>query len=278
MSGPRSTVGAEIRIETFGVRILVRVGTRSLAARVRSRLPASSRAAAFRRPDASYHVAVRRSRLPRGQGASPIGDLFRGGRPLLTGVPPEALLDALESDLELFVAERARRVVFIHAGAVGWRGRAILLPGSSGSGKTTLVAAFVRAGAVYLSDEYAVLDAHGRVHPFSRRPKIRDADGASRRVPVRAIGGRVNRRPLRPGHMLALVYRTGSARRLDALSPAQAAIALLQHTVAARARPRAALTALARVARTVSAWRGERGEAEAFAAAFLSGRLTGLGG
>src|SRR5579864_2048966 len=72
------------------------------------------------------------------------------------------VLDAFERDLRMFVAEFARRRVFIHAGAVGWQGRAILLPGQSFTGKTSLVAALVRAGAGYYSDEFAVVDLQGR--------------------------------------------------------------------------------------------------------------------
>src|SRR5947207_9537482 len=60
----------------------------------------------------------------------------------------EALL-LLESDLQLYVAERARGRVFVHAGVVGWNGRAIVIPGRSMSGKSKLVAALMRAGATY---------------------------------------------------------------------------------------------------------------------------------
>jgi len=268
MRRPRAAAGAEIRIEVFGVRILVRVQPNSLAARVRSRLPRRPSLPETQRPDASYRVAVRRT--PAG---SQIGTLSRGGRILTVGADPETLLDALQSDLEWLVAERARRVVFIHAGAVGWHGKAILLPGRSGSGKTTLVAALVRAGGVYLSDEYAVIDADGWVHPFPRKLGIRGKDGGSERVSARALGGRIGHRPLRPGQMLALDYRPGSPWRLHALSPGQAAMVLLEHAVAARARPRATLAALARAVGDVSAWRGERGEADTFAAALLGGHL-----
>jgi hypothetical protein len=66
------------------------------------------------------------------------------------------------------VAENARRWIFVHAGVVAWRGQAIVIPGATQSGKTSLVAALVRAGAEYFSDEYAVFDARGRVHPLPR--------------------------------------------------------------------------------------------------------------
>ena len=74
------------------------------------------------------------------------------------------------------VANYAPDRVFVHAGVVAWRGRALVLPGTSFAGKTTLVAELVRAGAIYYSDEYAVLDEQGRVHPYSAR----SADASSR--------------------------------------------------------------------------------------------------
>src|SRR5262245_45175907 len=57
----------------------------------------------------------------------------------------DAALDALESDARLFVAEHTRRRVFVHAGAVGWRGRAIVVAGASHTGKSRLVEALVAA-------------------------------------------------------------------------------------------------------------------------------------
>jgi uridine kinase len=41
----------------------------------------------------------------------------------------------------------------------------IAIPGRSFSGKTSLVTALVRAGAVYYSDEFAVIDRDGLVRP-----------------------------------------------------------------------------------------------------------------
>ena len=76
----------------------------------------------------------------------------------------DLILDTLESDLQLHVAEQARRRLFVHAGVVGWKGRAIVIPGRSFTGKTTLVAELVRAGASYYSDEYALIDSRGKIH------------------------------------------------------------------------------------------------------------------
>src|SRR4051794_20574153 len=65
-----------------------------------------------------------------------------------------------------------------------------VIPRVSHSGKTTLVAALVRAGATYYSDEYAVFDAQGSVHPYARPLGIRDGNGdRPRRCPVQELGG-----------------------------------------------------------------------------------------
>src|SRR6185503_15266327 len=104
----------------------------------------------------------------------------------------EDVLNALESHVQLTVAEFAPRRIFVHAGVVGWKDRAILIPGVSHSGKTTLVDLLIRAGATYYSDEYAVLDARGRVHPFPRALGIRFPNsGESRKVRAEEIGAEV---------------------------------------------------------------------------------------
>ena len=56
---------------------------------------------------------------------------------------------ALAAHAEFFVAERAPDHLFVHAGVVGWEGRAIVMPGASFAGKTTLVQAWLEAGATY---------------------------------------------------------------------------------------------------------------------------------
>lgn len=173
-------------------------------------------------------------------------------------------LDALESDLKLYVAEGARRRVFVHAGVVGWRGAAILLPGRSFAGKTTLVAALVRAGADYYSDEYAVLDGRGLVHPYTRPLSLRreGEPGARERVRASALGGREGARPLEVGLLVFSRYEPGARWRPRALSPGRGVLELLSHTVSARRRPERALAALGLAARGARALKGARGEAE----------------
>jgi len=71
------------------------------------------------------------------------------------------------------VAGKTKNWVFVHAGVVEWRGKAIVIPGQSQQGKTTLVSELIRIGAGYMSDEFAILDSGGFVHPFDRDLAVR---------------------------------------------------------------------------------------------------------
>lgn len=193
-------------------------------------------------------------------------DAVRVGRSLNL----EDVLRTLESDLQMFVAMMTPSRLFVHAGVVGWRGRAILFPGRSFSGKTTLVSAMLRAGAAYYSDEYAVLDSRGRVHPFARPLTVREsAEGSERRVPVEDLGVSIGRKPMPVGFIVQSPFKKGASWRPRRLSPGQAIMSLLANTVAARLRPRFALSTLARAAADVAAIQSFRGEAESAASSIL---------
>lgn len=183
----------------------------------------------------------------------------------------EELLETLESRARLFVAERARRRVFVHAGAVGWRGRAILIPGRSQAGKSSLVAELVRAGASYYSDEFAVLDARGRVHPFAKPLSLR-AEGESRqtRTPVESLGGASGARPLTVGLVLITEYKRGARFRPRALTAGRGALALFEHVIAARREPAESLATLSQVTMQARVFKGRRGEARDAAREILS--------
>ena len=61
--------------------------------------------------------------------------LYRNAGQLARTKDTDLILEALERDLQLYVAEKARRRVFVHAGVVGWQGKAIVIPGRTMSGK-----------------------------------------------------------------------------------------------------------------------------------------------
>lgn len=174
----------------------------------------------------------------------------------------EEVLDRFEADLQLYVAEWTNRRVFVHAGAVGWRGKAILFPGRSFSGKTTLVAEMVRAGATYYSDEYAVLDAAGNVHPYPKPLAIREnGSQKQRKYHVAQIGGKAGAKSLPVGLVVVSRYKPQAQCRLRRLSAGQGALALFANTVCARTRPERAMDALKQVVIAAPVLKGVRGEA-----------------
>ena len=60
------------------------------------------------------------------------------------------------------------QILSLHAAAVAACGRAIIFSGTSGSGKSSMATKMLLEGLEYLSDEFALLDNSGRVHPFPR--------------------------------------------------------------------------------------------------------------
>jgi hypothetical protein len=147
---------------------------------------------------------------------------------------------------------------------VGWRGSAILVPGRSRSGKTTLVAELVRAGATYLSDEFAVLDSRGRVHPFAKPLSVRGPGGCDvhvSRPSATDLGGVAGEAPLPVRLVVLATHRALAAWQPRTLSRGQAVLELLAHTVPARLRPAQALADLDRAVARASVIQGERGEA-----------------
>ncbi len=179
-------------------------------------------------------------------------------------------LQILEADLRLYVAERARGRLFVHAGVVGWRGKAIVLPGRSFCGKSTLVAALVRAGATYYSDEYAVLDARGRVHPYLVPLSLRtDPEGAPKRIALEGCPVETGLAPLPVGAIVVTQFQADARWRPRQVTPGQAVLSLLSNTVAARRRPMSAFKTLSHLVVGVPVLQGKRGEADEMAARLL---------
>src|SRR5438445_462151 len=178
-----------ICFSSYGLRIGIRVNEPEVLARLPDHLPPGWKPATSPIVDRLY--SLRAATTGRSTATRNFNLLYAGPARLARTKELEELFEPLESDLQMFVAEWARRRVFVHAGVVGWRGQAIVIPGMTFSGKSTLVAALVRAGATYYSDEYAVFDAQGRVHPYPRRLAIReDYSSRFRRCLPEALGGR----------------------------------------------------------------------------------------
>lgn len=260
---------AGICMEAYGLKIGVRVNNPDVLDRVAQRLPPGW--TPIDSPFVDYLFSFRLG----GAGARPnvrnYTLLYAGLAQRIRTMDTDAALDVLESDLQMYVAEFARDRVFVHAGVVGWNGRAIVLPGRSFAGKSTLVAALLRAGATYYSDEYAVLDDHGNVHPYPRRLSLRQPDGPQRRRCTAAdLGAEAGDSPLPVGLVAVTRYRAGGCWRPRELSAGRAVLDLMHNTIPAERAPDRVLGPLERVSVSARAVAGVRGEADETAAAILS--------
>jgi hypothetical protein len=244
----------DIPFEAYGVEVRVCSNDVDLLERARPFLPPGAQRRArglvqhrlgiLLEPDGTHSVYNGTTRVSEGQGR-------------------DLSLIVLEGQIRGIVALHAPRMTFVHAGAVAHEGRAMIFPGHSFAGKTTLVAALVRAGATYYSDEFAVLDENGLVHPYAKPLSIRDGTGLSQADrDVEDLGGVAGDEPLALGLMVVTSYRPGARWAPEELSQGQASLALLASTVSVRARPKAAMRAATRALTGAVALRGERGDAD----------------
>jgi len=255
-------------IESYGVRVGVRLSDPSMLGRVSSHLPPNWTPASSPIVDELFSLWV----STHDAGARP-SRLYNGSSRRLRTRDLDELFVVLESEIRQSVAAAARDRVFVHAGVVGWRGRAILVPGRSRSGKTTLTAELVKAGADYYSDEFAVLDGQGRVHPFAKPLSVRGAGGCdrhARRQTAEELGGTSGREPLDIGLVVLSEYRPGASWSPRRLTAGQAVVEMLKHTVPARLRPEECLSTLERSVGRAVVLAGERGEAPELAGRLLA--------
>ena len=224
----------------------------ALLERLAPHLPPGWRPCASPEVDQIFSVWV----SPRGARARTVGRVYAGGQRRALATDLAQAFAVLESEIRQSVAAAARGRTFVHAGVVGWRGRAILVPGRSRSGKTTLVAELVEGGGL------VPLGRVRRPRPARARPPLREValdprGGCARHDAVRrrhaeelggscgdaAAAGRAGRaREHRPGaawRPATLTRGTGGARDAGAHGARracgpEASLAALERAVARR--------------------------------------------
>jgi hypothetical protein len=140
--------------------------------------------------------------------------------------------------------EHSHDSVLVHAAAAAFAGTALVLPGPMGAGKSTLVAALVRSGLAYLTDEVVAIDpGSGLIRPYPKYvslagdragaapPAVREYLGDASLVPPDALRpGAAAREPATPRFVVTPRYEPGATAALEPLRPAAALAALAQHT------------------------------------------------
>jgi len=159
------------------------------------------------------------------------------------------------------VVQRLTTLRAVHAGAVLWRGRALLLPGGTHAGKSSLVTELLRRGATYYSDEYALIDSEGRVHPYPRSLLVRN--GSPEQIPMlpdecNALVGEI---PAPVGWILSIQYLPACSWDVTAITQSEALLTLLRNTPHILAESPEMVGVFERAVRGAICYAGRRNEA-----------------
>jgi hypothetical protein len=252
----------------YGVRVGVRVNDAALTEQLRSRLPPGAKISPMGTVDRMLSVIQAPPSERRGVKNYHLlyADHVVVGRSHRLG----DVLEIYDAYLRVTMAVLSRRKLFVHAGVVTWKDRAILLPGRSLAGKTHLVAELVKAGAVYFSDEYAVLDEDGWVHPFAKPLSMRPSNMQQVETPVEEIGGISGRKPVSVGLVVMSQFQEGARWRPKRLTAGRGMLELLDNTFSARQSPERAIDILGRVASGATVLKGKRGDAATMLSSILA--------
>jgi hypothetical protein len=271
----RATIRPQLeRAVTFvneGARVRVEANSSRAVGLIERVLPVGSRLEQSHDPDVVFALSTAAG--IESDGAS--HHLYRNSTLLESSPDLDVLLQRLESELHFAVASNARSALFVHAGVVAWEGQAILLPGPSMSGKSSLVAALLRAGAEYYSDEYAVIDGQGHVHPYAKPLLLRSPEGRRCLASPQSQGCRIGTRPLLASLIVSTRYSPGEHFQPAACGPSRGLMILVANTLLIRERPRFALDHLMPIADGATTLEGVRGDADEAAGWLLRYRILG---
>jgi hypothetical protein len=259
---------AGIGVRAFGVHAGVRVNAAGMLPRISPLLPPGWKSSHRATVQRLYSLVVAGDSQRAGLRRMHI--LYADSERIARDTELDQVLATLETDLHRYVAESSPDMTFLHAGVVGWQGRAILLPGRSLSGKTTLVQEMLRLGATYYSDEFAVVDDSGNVHPFPRPLGIReDSTYAQTKYSAEQLGATSGLKPLPAGAVVMCKYRAGARWKPTPLSHGRGALELMANSIAVRNRPQHTLRRIHKLVSSAVFVKGTRGEASETAASIL---------
>lgn len=236
-ASPAETRSTGFTVTAYGAQVGVQVGAPALAAVLKRHLPENVTLLDNARPDA--WITVRAS------------------------TPSPELLEDFDSQLRFALAQYARDRVFIHGGVVSWKGKTAIFPGKSFAGKSHLVAELIRAGAEYFSDDHAMLDEHGLVHPWFKPLALREpASVRQRDVLPSAFGATVARTALPVNLVLSTRFAANSIWNPIRMSPTEGALELMANAIAIRRYPAQVMKAVAVVAAQARVFRTARPDAQ----------------
>lgn len=183
----------------------------------------------------------------------------------------EHLLAYLKTEIRYVVSEFAVNKVFVHAGVVEWKGKAIVFPAKSHDGKSTLTTALLEKGATYYSDDLAVFDEEGFVSPFPKMISLRTKENRFEQEDYspEQFADKIGEKSIPVGLILITEFAPGAKWQPEILSAGQGIMEILPHTVPIRFNPQFTLKVLNMIANRAIIVRSKRGEAKDIAEILL---------
>ena len=199
-----------------------------------------------------------------------------GTHEVITGLTRVEIPIWLIEEVTRALITRLDTAIALHAGAVVWEGKSILLAGASGSGKSLLVAWLIDNGFEYATDEITILKDNNRILGFPRAVVLKEgaseivqAFSLSERSPLIKYGSHLVISPAgakrdgtaRPCGMIVFPhYQPGAQVRINALTAGESALKLVGCNLNARNFPDGGFSAITRLARLVPAISVEYGD------------------
>lgn len=222
-----------IAFESFGVPVALTTNEPASIDDLRALVPPHATACA---PDAVQHrLLLRRTEA----GPYDVRYEIRGGEVLsehdplawvATTVERTFALAMVDSYVHSTVALHAPHHAFVQGAVVADGDRALVMPAKPLTGRTTLAKALVEAGLTYVSDEYAVFDREGRVHPYARSLNGTVAEVATE--------------PLQVGAVFITSYWPDAEWQPVRRSSGEGLLSLMSHSVGGQERPDLTLGAM----------------------------------
>lgn len=240
-------------IRAFGLKIRVESDSEEMLGVLnRFLLPSLPRAEDLGEP---AEIGIRLSDTPGGF------EIYRDGVKVSSA---EALKDvplAAVKALDEAVVAKLRAFSAVHAGAVVLGGKALLIPGLSHAGKSSLVAELLRRGAAHLSDEYAVVDDEGLVHPYPRPLLVRNGSPKQTIVLPKDLGACIAASPAEVGWVLGVDYEQEGSWKISRISQGEAVMLLLRNTPHEMGRSPEVVGRFTRAVASAECYTGTRGDA-----------------
>ncbi|MBI3925855.1 MAG: hypothetical protein HY319_09970 [Armatimonadetes bacterium] len=224
--------------EVFGLTIGIRTDRASLFPRLKESLPPGWKPSDAEQTD--ILLSFKAGGATQRKGVRNYYIVYTGWTTVVRTLNEEEALIGFDRLVEVELAAASRELTFVRAGAVSWNDAAVLICTPRDEHLTAAVDAFVAAGGRRMSDQFALVDAEGRIHPY----------------------GNGFAEPREP-RLVLVVENLGTAGwRGRTLSPGKGTLSLIERTPSATVAPERALEVLPKVAMQSRVVQGKKGTPE----------------